>query len=95
MMQPMPRVPPFDRPATYDDLAKLTDNLVAEIVAGELHATPRPAAPHTIAASVLGGRRVPPFHLGRGGPDVETQKNTYEITVTELARLNDEPAKLK
>ena len=68
MMQPMPRVPPFDRPATYDDLVKLADNLVAEIVSGELHASPRPAGPHTIAASVLGGRLVPPFHEGRGGP---------------------------
>jgi len=67
-MQPMPRVPPFDRPATYDDLAQLPDNLVAEIVAGELHATPRPAAPHAIASSVLGGWLVPPFHEGRGGP---------------------------
>ena len=68
MMQPMPRVPPFDRPATYDDLAKLSDTLVAEIVNGELHASPRPAPPHTVAASVLGGRLAPPFHEGRGGP---------------------------
>jgi hypothetical protein len=36
MMQPMPRVPPFDRPATYEDLVKLPDHLVAEIVDGEL-----------------------------------------------------------
>jgi Uma2 family endonuclease len=68
MMQPMPRVPPFDRPATYEDLVKLPDNLVAEILNGELHASPRPAGPHTIAASVLGGRLVPPFLEGRGGP---------------------------
>ena len=39
----VPRVPPFDRPATYEDLTKLPDNLVAEIVNGELHASPRPA----------------------------------------------------
>jgi len=39
MMQPMPRVPPFDRPATYEDLAALPDTLVAEIVDGELHAS--------------------------------------------------------
>ena len=31
-MQPMPRVPPFDRPATYDDLLKVPDICVAEIV---------------------------------------------------------------
>jgi hypothetical protein len=68
MMQRMPRVPPFDRPATYEDLAQLPGNIVAEIVAGELHATPRPAAPHAVASSVLGGWLVPPFHEGRGGP---------------------------
>jgi Uma2 family endonuclease len=68
MMQPMPRVPPFDRPATYEDLAALPDTLVAEIVGGELHASPRPAPPHTEAGAVVGGRLVPPFHEGRGGP---------------------------
>jgi Uma2 family endonuclease len=68
MMQPMPRVPPFDRPATYADLAALPDNLVAEIVGGELHASPRPAPPHAEAGAVVGGRLVQPFHEGRGGP---------------------------
>ena len=68
MMQPMPRVPPFDRPATYDDLARLPDNLVAEIVNGELHASPRPAPPHARAGSIVGGLIVPPFDQGRGGP---------------------------
>ena len=67
-MQPMPRVPPFDRPATYEDLVKLPDNLVAEIIDGELHASPRPAPPHAVAGSNLGGWLVPPFHGGRGGP---------------------------
>jgi len=67
-MQPMPRVPPFDRPATYDDLAALPDNLVAEIVSGELHASPRPAPPHARAGSSLGGLLVGPFDHGRGGP---------------------------
>jgi Uma2 family endonuclease len=67
-MQPMPRVPPFDRPATYEDLVRLPDNLVAEIVDGELHASPRPAPAHAVAGSILGGRLVPPFHEGRGGP---------------------------
>jgi hypothetical protein len=46
MMPPMPRVPPFDRPATYDDLVKVPDIQVAEIVDGELHASPRPAPRH-------------------------------------------------
>jgi Uma2 family endonuclease len=68
MMQPMPRVPPFDRPATYEDLVKLPDHLVAEIVDGELHASPRPAPAHAIAGSSVGALIVNPYSLGRGGP---------------------------
>jgi len=67
-MQPVPHVPPFDRPATYEDLVKLPDNLVAEIVNGELHASPRPAPPHAIAGSGLHLAIGSPFHQGRGGP---------------------------
>ena len=67
-MAPVPRVPPFDRPATYDDLVKLPDNLVAEIVAGELHASPRPAPIHAVAGSSVGSVLMPPYHHGRGGP---------------------------
>jgi Uma2 family endonuclease len=68
MMQPMPRVPPFDRPATYEDLVKLPDHLVAEIVDGELHASPKPAPAHIIAGSLLGVAIGGPYTLGRGGP---------------------------
>ncbi|MEW5983478.1 MAG: Uma2 family endonuclease [Acidobacteriota bacterium] len=64
----MPRVPPFERPATYEDLAALPGTLVAEIVDGELHASPRPAPPHVESGVALGGLLVPPFHQGRGGP---------------------------
>lgn len=64
----MPRLAPFDRPATYDDLVELPDHLVAEIIDGELHASPRPAPRHAMAASVLGAVLLPPFHLGRDGP---------------------------
>ncbi len=67
-MRPVPRVPPFDRPATYDDLVKLPDNLVAEIVNGELHASPRPAPPHAVAGSGLHLAIGSPFHEGQGGP---------------------------
>lgn len=64
----MPRVQPFDRPATYDDLKKIPDHMVAEIVDGELHASPRPALRHARSASRLGSRLGPPFDEGRGGP---------------------------
>ena len=45
-MEPMVRVPPFDRPATYDDLVKVPDVQVAEIVDGELHVNGRPRPQH-------------------------------------------------
>ena len=54
--------------ATYDDLLQVPDHLVAEILEGELYATPRPAVPHAVAASVLGSELGGPFHQGRGGP---------------------------
>jgi len=41
---------------------------VAEIVGGELHASPRPAVPHAVAASVLGSLVLGPYQHGRGGP---------------------------
>jgi Uma2 family endonuclease len=68
MMQPMPRVPPFDRPATYEDLVRLPDHLVAEIVDGELHASPRPAFAHVRAGSSLGVVIGGPYDHGHGGP---------------------------
>jgi Uma2 family endonuclease len=55
-------------PATYEDLCAVPDNRVAEIIGGELYASPRPALPHAHAASVLGGELSGPFHRGRGGP---------------------------
>jgi len=67
-MQPMPRVPPFDRPATYDDLVKVSDLMVAEIVDGELHASPRPASKHARVYSSLGIRIGGPYDHGIGGP---------------------------
>jgi Uma2 family endonuclease len=42
--------------------------MVAEILAGELHLSPRPARPHTNAASGLGALLTMPFRFGRGGP---------------------------
>ena len=54
--------------ATYADLVALPENLVGEILAGELVASPRPAPRHSFTASGLGGILGPPFWFGRGGP---------------------------
>ena len=67
-MRPVPRVPPFDRPATYEDLERLPPETVAEILDGELHASPRPSAPHAVAYARIGGMLEPAFDRGRGGP---------------------------
>lgn len=56
------------RPVTYTDLEALPPNMVGEIIAGELYASPRPAVPHAVAASRLGGELIGPFDRGRGGP---------------------------
>lgn len=61
-------VQPVKRAASYDDLLALPDHVVGEIVAGELHVSPRPAPRHAAAASALGEELGPPFKRGRGGP---------------------------
>ena len=54
--------------ATYADLCALPDNVVGEIVAGELHVSPRPALPHARAAGGIFGDLSGPFDRGKGGP---------------------------
>lgn len=56
------------RPATYEDLEALPPHQVGEIIAGELYASPRPAMPHTRAASRLGMALGGPFDTGSIGP---------------------------
>ncbi len=56
------------KPATYADLEALPDNVVGELIGGALHASPRPAGPHTIAASRLEIELGGPFDRGRNGP---------------------------
>lgn len=55
------------RRATYEDLLKVPDLLIAEIIDGELIASPRPASPHARATSVI-GRVLDPFDQHSGGP---------------------------
>jgi Uma2 family endonuclease len=54
--------------ATYEDLERLPDHVVGELIDGELVVTPRPAAPHALATSAIGADLVGPFQKGRGGP---------------------------
>ena len=59
---------PLKKNATYDDLREVPDHFVAEMFSGDLYASPRPALPHTRAASVLGAILIGPFDRGRNGP---------------------------
>jgi Uma2 family endonuclease len=59
---------PAKRRATYQDLLDAPQHKVAEIIDGELILSPRPAGPHSVAASALGEELGPPFKRGRGGP---------------------------
>jgi Uma2 family endonuclease len=57
------------KPATYEDLQALPENMVGEIIDGELVASPRPALRHAAAASALGGDLTTTFGRHRGpGP---------------------------
>jgi Uma2 family endonuclease len=56
------------RHATYDDLRALPDNVLGQIIAGELIVSPRPILTHARVASVLGMDIGSPFERGRGGP---------------------------
>jgi Uma2 family endonuclease len=58
---------PARRSATYEDLLKVPDILIAEIVDGELITSPRPTSPHARAASVMRGA-LDPFDRGTSGP---------------------------
>jgi len=55
------------RPATYADLEVLPTNLVGEIIHGVLHAHPRPAPRHGVAAGGLGTELGSSYGSGRGG----------------------------
>ena len=60
--------PVLHHPATYDDLLAVPDNLVAELIDGDLYTSPRPSGRHSNARCALGMLLGPPFHFGRGGP---------------------------
>lgn len=58
---------PAKKKTTYDDLYSIPDNMIGEIIDGELIVTPRPSRKHIIASSYLGAELIPPYCHGRGG----------------------------
>jgi len=59
---------PAKRKATYDDLHSVPENMIGEIIDGELHAMLRPSPKHAKVASDLGVVIGNPYRFGRGGP---------------------------
>lgn len=59
---------PARRRASYQDLLDVPEHFVAEIVEGDLYATPRPASPHARATSAI-GQDLGPYDRNSGSPD--------------------------
>ena len=94
--------------ATYDDLLRVPDTMVAEIIDGELVVSPRPAVPHVHAASEIGFQLGPRFNgsealSGPGGWWILLEPELHlasDVLVPDLAgwrcarlpRLPDSPA---
>lgn len=56
------------RRAVYEDLVNLPENVVGEILDGELFVSPRPASPHAFAKSVIGSSLIGGFQRPPGDP---------------------------
>lgn len=79
------------RIATYEDLYSIPENMVGEIIDGELIVRPRPSPKHSRSSSVMGSEVLGPYQLGKGGPggwwildEVEVQLGK-DILVPDLA----------
>jgi Uma2 family endonuclease len=59
---------PAERLATYEDLLRMPEHLVAEIINGRLVTHPRPAPRHLRASSSLGVKIGNSFDIGGNGP---------------------------
>ena len=54
--------------ATYEDLVRLPENMIGELIEGELYASPRPGGPHALFTSTLGMLIGSRYDLGINGP---------------------------
>jgi Uma2 family endonuclease len=59
---------PAKRLATYEELYSIPEDMIGEIVNGELIVTPRPGPRHMNVTTILGEELGPPYRRGRGGP---------------------------
>lgn len=75
--------------ATYADIEALPENVVGEIIGGELHVSPWLATHHTLAASVLSSRLGEAFFLRRGSPGGWILLNKMELHLGEDVLVPD------
>lgn len=69
--------------ATYEDLLAVPEHLVAEIIDGVLHTSPRPSRAHAATSTRMLGRLVPPWLLGDNGPGGWDLFNEPELHLAE------------
>ncbi|MDR3554212.1 MAG: Uma2 family endonuclease [Syntrophobacteraceae bacterium] len=58
---------PAKKKATYEDLFSVPENMIGEIIDGELVLQPRPSPKHMNAIKALSLEIVPPYERGQGG----------------------------
>lgn len=75
--------------AAYRDVLEAPEDMIAELVQGELYLQPRPAARHVLTASRIGTLLGPPFELGRGGPGGWTILDEPELHLREDVLVPD------
>ncbi|HEY8080212.1 MAG TPA: Uma2 family endonuclease [Labilithrix sp.] len=63
---------PTRKRATYEDVLGAPENMIAEVLDGELHLMPRPRRRHLRTASGLGSFLFGAFQVGAGGPGGST-----------------------
>ncbi len=87
---------PADQHATCEDLCRIPDHLIAQIIHGQLITQPRPAPKHARVTSLMGGKLVPTYDEGSNGPggwwilDEPELHLGMDILVPDLARWRRE-----
>jgi hypothetical protein len=75
--------------AVYADLHEIPENMIGEIIAGELVVSPRPSPRHSHAVSDLNVAIGPPYRFGEGGPRGWTILFEPEVALGEHLLVED------